>query len=75
MTALSTVAATTSPVVKPIVMNTGIRDSTRPHSASSTVNPANSTDSPAVAMARPTASGTSSPSASPSRCRVRMNSA
>ncbi|GGT93970.1 hypothetical protein GCM10010208_16320 [Actinomadura livida] len=75
VTALSIVVVTTSPVVNPIVMNTGIPDSTSPHSASSTVHPAKITDWPAVALARATDSGTVSPSAMPSRCRVRTSSA
>ena len=43
--------------------------------ATITVTPAKSTDRPAVALARPIASGTDCPDARFWRCRDRMNSA
>ena len=75
MTAATIVIATIIAEPQPIVVSIGMPATCRLAIATTTVMPANSTDSPAVAFARPTASGTGMPSARFCRCRARMNSA
>ena len=53
----------------------GMPETYRPAMASTTVTPANRTDRPAVALARPMASGTGMPVSRFWRWRARMNSA
>ena len=55
------VTATISAEPQPIVVSIGMPATCRPAIATTTVMPAKSTDSPAVALARPTASGTGMP--------------
>ncbi|GIU98948.1 MAG: hypothetical protein KatS3mg014_0564 [Actinomycetota bacterium] len=75
MSAASTATATAIEATVPIIPMKGIPETQRPQIATITVNPANSTAWPEVAMARPTASSTASPRCRPSRYRVTMNSA
>ena len=73
--AASIVTATMSADVQPIAAIIGTPASWSPAIARTTVLPANSTDNPAVALARPTDS--CSPTSVPmfSRCRARTNRA
>ena len=73
--AASMVTATITAVAQPIAVIIGIPDTCSPTIATMTVRPAKSTDSPAVAFARPTATGTGMPSAMFWRCRLKMNKA
>ena len=56
----------------PMAVIIGMPETWRPAMARITVTPANSTASPAVALARPTASATGIPSSRFCRYRVRM---
>ena len=70
----STITSTTSEIpIPPAVMN-GILARASPRIATTTVPPAKTTERPAVARERPTASTTPQPSARFSRKRVSTNS-
>ena len=71
----SIVTATMIAEPYPIIAIIGMPETLRPRMAMITVTPANSTDSPAVALARPMATGTDCPAARFWRCRARMNKA
>ena len=58
VTAASTATATTTAVASPMAPTKGMPVSHRPRMAMTTVPPAKTTDWPAVALARPAASGT-----------------
>ena len=60
---------------QPIIVIIGMPETCRPAMATTTVTPAKSTDRPAVALARPIASGTGMPASRFWRCRARTNSA
>ena len=65
MTAAIIVMRTIRAEAQPIIVIIGMPETCRPAMATTTVTPAKSTDRPAVAFARPIASGTGMPS---SRC-------
>ena len=75
VTAAIIVMATISADAQPIIVIIGMPDTCRPAMASTTVEPAKSTERPAVAFAPPIASGTGVPDSRFCRCRARMNSA
>ena len=75
MIAASMVTATMIAAPQPIIASIGMPDTCTPTMARMTVAPANTTESPAVALAWPAASGTDMPVARFWRWRVRMKSA
>jgi hypothetical protein len=75
VSAASTDTTTATAAMNPSVVTSGIPATASETSAIVTVPPAKKTAPPDVAVARATDSGKSSPSESPLKCRVTMNSA
>jgi len=73
--AATIVTATMTAAPQPIMASIGMPETCTPTMARMTVAPANTTESPAVALASPTASGTPIPESRFWRCRDRMKSA
>ena len=75
VSAASTATTTAIAAISPIVVTSGICATASDTSAIVTVQPANNTAPPDVAAARAIDSRNSSPSSSPRKCRVTINSA
>ena len=75
VSAASTATTTAIPAISPSVVTSGMPATASETSAIVTVQPAKKTAPPEVAVARAIDSSSASPSRSPRRCRVTMNSA